>query len=61
MNVKYIFSLKLAAYLMNSGCPIKGVRPNAKIKGKDVYVFEDCEKVNLLIKQYQNNNCTKEE
>ena len=53
MKVKYIFSLKMAAFLMNNGCPIKGVRPNAKIKNKDVYVFEDNEKVNKLIEQYQ--------
>ena len=53
MKPKYIFSLKLAAYLMMSGCPIKGVRPNAKVNNKDVYVFEDCEKVNVLIEKYQ--------
>lgn len=53
MRIKYIFSLRMAAYLMNNGCPIKGVRPNAKVKNKDVYVFEDTEKLNMLIHQYQ--------
>lgn len=53
MKVKYIFSLKMAAYLMSNGCPIKGVRPNSKIKNKDVYVFEDTNKLNMLIQQYQ--------
>lgn len=45
---------------MNNGCPIKGVRPNAKVPNKDVYVFESCELVEKLIKEYQKNNSTKE-
>lgn len=60
MNAKYIFSLKLCGFLCMNGIPVKGVRPNAKVKNKDVYVFEESERLEELILEYQKKYCTKE-
>lgn len=53
MKPKYIHSLKLAAHLMNCGCPIKGVKNDIKNPKMDIYIFEDCEKVNEAIATYK--------
>lgn len=53
MKAKYIHSLKLAAHIMNQGCPIKGVKNDIKNPNMDIYIFEDCEKVNNAIKTYK--------
>lgn len=38
---------------MMNGCPIKGMHPNAKNNKKDIYIFEETEKLNELIKMYK--------
>ena len=60
MNIKYIFSLKLCGFLCMNGIPVKGVRPNTKVKNKDVYVFEESKELEDLILKYQKQYCTKE-
>ena len=60
MNVQYIFSLKLCGYLCLMGFPVKGVRSNAKVPNKSVYIFERTPRLDECIKQYDKDKCTKE-
>lgn len=56
---KQIFSLRLAGYLMMNGFPIKRIHHNLKVKGKDVYLFENTSKIiefMLKYKQYTKEN-----
>ena len=61
MNKKYEYvkSLKLAGYLMMHGFRILRVEQNIKIKDKDVYVFEQSDKLSDCIFEYINTR-TKE-
>ena len=53
---KYIFSLKLAGYLMTNGQRILRINHNLSGNGKDVYVFEDTPEVCRLMSEYSNKN-----
>lgn len=54
LKYEYVKSLKLAGYLMQNGFRILRVEPNAKFKGKDVYVFEQSKKLSDCIFKYIN-------
>ncbi len=53
---KYIFSLKLAGYLMMNGCRILRINHNLNVSDKDVYVFEDTEELRRMMSEYSNKN-----
>ena len=53
---KYIFSLKLAGYLMMNKQRILRINHNLNGNGKDVYVFEDTPEVCQLMSEYSNRN-----
>ena len=62
MNEKkyeYVKSLRLAGYLMLNGHRILRINHNLEVKGKDVYVFEQSEKLSDCIFEYINKR-TKE-
>lgn len=58
---KYIFSLKLAGYLMLNGQRILRINHNLSGNGKDVYVFEDTPEVCLLMSEYSKDKNSKEQ
>lgn len=49
---KYIFSLKLAGYLMMNKQPILRINHNLSGNGKDVYVFKNTPEVCWLMSEY---------
>lgn len=49
---EYIKSLKLAGYLMMNGFRILRINHNLKVKGKDIYVFEQSDKLSDCIFEY---------
>ena len=51
---EYVKSLKLAGYLMMHGFRILRINHNLKVKGKDVYVFEQSNKLSDCIFEYIN-------
>ena len=53
---KYIFSLKLAGYLMMNGKRILRINHNLSGNGKDVYVFENTPEVCRLMSEYSKKN-----
>lgn len=53
---KYIFSLKLAGYLMMNKQRIIRINHNLSGNGKDVYVFEDTPEVCRLMSEYSKKN-----
>lgn len=53
---KYIFSLKLAGYLMMHGQRIIRINHNLNISDKDVYVFNDTPELCRLMSEYSNIN-----
>lgn len=53
---KYIFSLKLAGYLMMNGQRIVRINHNLDVKNKDVYVFMDTPELCRLMSDYTNKN-----
>lgn len=62
MNEKkyeYVKSLRLAGFLMMNGFRILRINHNLKVKGKDVYVFEQSEALSEKIFEYINTR-TKE-
>ena len=56
---EYVKSLRLAGWLMFNGFRILRINHNLKVKGKDVYVFEQSEKLSNCIFDYINKR-TKE-
>lgn len=56
---EYVKSLRLAGYLMMHGFRVLRVEQNIKIKNKDVYVFEQSDKLSDCIFEYINTR-TKE-
>lgn len=56
---EYIKSLRLAGYLMMNGFRIIRINHNLKVTGKDIYVFEQTEKLKEYIFRYINKR-TKE-
>lgn len=53
---KYIFSLKLAGYLMMNGQRIVRINHNLNIKDKDVYVFINTPELCRLMSEYTDKN-----
>ena len=53
---KYIFSLKLAGYLMMHGQRIIRINHNLNIPNKDVYVFVDTPELRQLMSEYSSEN-----
>lgn len=51
---EYVKSLRLAGYLMMNGFRILRINHNLKVKGKDVYVFEQSESLSDCIFEYIN-------
>lgn len=49
---EYVKSLRLAGYLMMNGFRILRINHNLKVKGKDVYVFEQSDKLSDCIFEY---------
>lgn len=49
---KKIFSRKLAIYLRENGCKIIGTEVNKHKPNLDVYIFEDCEKLQQKLTEY---------
>ena len=56
---EYVKSLRLAGWLMYHGFRILRINHNLEVKGKDVYVFEQSEKLSDCIFEYINKR-TKE-
>lgn len=57
---EYVKSLRLAGWLMQNGFRILRINHNLEVKGKDVYVFEQSDKLSDCIFEYINNKRTKE-
>lgn len=53
---KYIFSLKLAGYLMTKGHRILRINHNLNVNDKDVYVFLDTQELRADMSEYTNKN-----
>ena len=53
---KYIFSLKLAGYLMMNGQRIVRINHNLNVTDKDVYVFVDTPELCQLMSEYSDKN-----
>lgn len=53
---KYIFSLKLAGFLMMNKQRIIRINHNLNILDKDVYVFIDTPELRQLMSEYTNKN-----
>lgn len=53
---KYIFSLKLAGFLMMNGQRIIRINHNLDISNKDVYVFIDTPELRQLMGEYSNRD-----
>ena len=49
---KYIFSLRLAGFLMMNGFRILRINHNLQKKDKDVYVFEDSKELCKTMEKY---------
>ena len=56
---EYVKSLRLAGWLMYHGFRILRINHNLEVKGKDVYVFEQSDKLSDCIFEYINKR-TKE-
>ena len=64
---KQIFSLKLAGFLMMNGLPIRRIHHDLKTRNKDVYMFDNDERIERLMIEYsklkrakENKNVTNE-
>ena len=57
---EYVKSLRLAGWLMWNGFRMLRINHNLDVKGKDIYVFEQSEKLSDCIFEYINNRRTKE-
>lgn len=53
---KYIFSLKLAGFLMMNGQRIIRINHNLNVSDKDVYVFINTPELCRLMSEYSNQN-----
>lgn len=53
---KYIFSLKLAGYLMMNGQRIIRINHNLNVSDKDVYVFIDTPELCQLMSEYSKDS-----
>ena len=57
---EYVKSLRLAGWLMFNGFRILRINHNLEVKGKDIYVFEQSDRLSDCIFEYINNKRTKE-
>lgn len=57
---KQIFSLRLAGYLMFNGLRIMRIHHDLKETNKDIYLFEDSDRLSELILEYNNLKSSKE-
>ena len=57
---KYIFSLRLAGYLMINGFRILRINHNLEKKDKDVYVFENSNELCKMMEKYNEIKNSKE-
>lgn len=55
-----IFSLKIALHLMQNGFALRAVQPNEKIKGWQVYYFDNSQNVCDAVNDYLINSKKKE-
>lgn len=53
---KYIFSLKLAGFLMQNGQRIIRINHNLNVSNKDVYVFVDTPELCKLMSEYSDKD-----
>lgn len=53
---KYVFSLKLAGYLMMNGHRIIRINHNLSVKDKDVYVFVNTPELCKTMTEYTSKN-----
>lgn len=53
IEYKAIYNLRLAGFLMMNGLPIKRVEVNLGRPWRDVYLFEDSERIETLISEYK--------
>ena len=53
---EYVKSLRLAGWLMMHGFRVLRINHNLQFKGKDVYVFEQSDKLSDCIFEYINSN-----
>ncbi len=53
IEYKAIYNLRLAGFLMMNGLPIKRVEVSLGRPWRDVYLFEDSEKIEALISEYK--------
>lgn len=58
---KQIFSLRLAGFLMLNGIPIRRIHHDLKTKNKNVYMFDNDEKIEELMIEYSKLKRSKEE
>ena len=57
---KYIFSLRLAGYLMMNGFRILRINHNLNTPNKDVYVFGDSPELGEMMEKYSKDKNSKE-
>ena len=57
---KYIFSLRLAGFLMMNGFRILRINHNLQKKDKDVYVFENSNELCKMMEKYNETKNSKE-
>ena len=57
---KYIFSLRLAGFLMMNGFRILRINHNLQKKDKDVYVFENSNELYKMMEKYKEIKNSKE-
>lgn len=57
---KQIFSLRLAGFLMLNGIPIRRIHHDLKTKNKDVYMFDNDERIEELMIEYSKLKRSKE-
>lgn len=50
---RYIFSLRLAGFLMQKGFRIRRIHKNLDDETRDVYLFNDSEGLRSAIKEYE--------
>lgn len=58
---KYIFSLKLAGFLMMNGQRIIRINHNLNVENKDVYVFVDTPELCKLMSEYSSKDSKEKE
>ena len=50
--IRYIFSMRLAGYLMQNGFRLIRIHHNLKYRGRDVYLFYDSPEIQEKMEEY---------